>query len=102
MADINRRQFVKYGFMAAASALAVAVSVGFKKTEGFNVEKNSLPWLGMAEANAMCGAGLGCGGGGGMCGAGLGCSGGGGMCGAGLGCGGGGGMCGAGLGCSGS
>ncbi|MBR5735077.1 MAG: hypothetical protein IKX79_06030, partial [Desulfovibrionaceae bacterium] len=83
------RQFLRYGFIAAAAAIASMVPVEFKKTEGFNVEKTPLPRLGKAEAQARCGMGTTCSGGGGSCGFHImNCGGGGGKCGGGLNCGG--------------
>lgn len=118
----ERRAFLKR--LLSFIGFGTTFFFSFKKDEEFKIGKFNTPSMNTPDAYGMCGAGLGCAGGGGMCGAGLGCAGGqgdppprgrerpgpfdtspypggGGMCGAGLGCAGGGGMCGAGLGCAG-
>ena len=99
------------------SSFIVASILGFKQDEGFylgkikdsqgqvHIAKASGIKLGVPEAFAMCGNGIGCSGGNGACGNGIGCSGQGsggqGECGNGIGCSGGGGSCGNGIGCTG-
>ena len=101
MAVKTRRQFLKAATAATGFSAVLLGSVKFDVNDGIRIGKQKIS-VGVPEAHALCGAGLGCSGGGGQCGAGLGCGGGGGQCGAGLGCSGGGGQCGAGLGCGGS
>jgi hypothetical protein len=99
----SRRRALKFGLRAAAALAAFGLDVKVDKKSGFDVGvTNPGVSVGISEANATCGAGLNCPGGGGECGAGLNCPGGGGVCGAGLNCPGGGGVCGAGLNCPGS
>ena len=101
----TRRDFLKTTLkltvVAATGMAASTMDIKFNNSDGIRIGKDKTMSVGMSEANAMCGAGLNCGGGGGQCGAGLNCSGGGGQCGAGLNCSCGGGQCGAGLNCSG-
>lgn len=82
----DRRKFLKYGFIAVTTLFAATTSVKFDTNKEFTVGEMKIPKLGVAEANAMCGMGMGCGGGGGECGTGMGCGGGGGECGIGMRC----------------
>jgi hypothetical protein len=99
--DLTRRRFLKYGMATASAIVASVVVASVDKTTGFQVGRSKVN-IGMAQANATCGFGAGCAGGGGECGFGAGCAGGGGVCGFGAGCAGGGGVCGFGAGCAGS
>ncbi len=101
MENEARRKFVKYGIATLGAFIASAAVVSIDKAAGFKVGDHTLN-VGMSEANATCGAGMDCSGGGGQCGAGMNCGGGGGKCGAGMNCSGGGGQCGAGMNCAGS
>jgi hypothetical protein len=69
----ERRSFLKYLLSSVAFGLTFFFS--FKKDEGFRIGKFNTPSINTPEAYGMCGAGLGCAGGGGRCGAGLGCAG---------------------------
>ena len=58
----GRRRFLRYGFIAVATLFAVTTSVKFNNDEKFAVGKMKMPQLGVAEAHAVCGLGMGCGG----------------------------------------
>jgi hypothetical protein len=86
----DRRKFLSAGARAAGVSVAFGLGllgdIKLNSKDGIKIAKGTKVDIGVADALAVCGVGLGCGGGGGQCGMGLGCGGGGGVCGMGLGC----------------
>jgi hypothetical protein len=80
-----RRRFLKTALVTAGAAAGLFTTVRFDAADGIRVGRSSVK-VGLSEANAVCGFGAGCAGGGGQCGFGAGCAGGGGECGFGAGC----------------
>jgi hypothetical protein len=87
MAVDSRRRFLKTALVASGALAGMFASVKFNAADGIKIGESKVK-LGMAEAQAMCGAAINCSGGGGQCGAAINCSGGGGRCGAAINCGG--------------
>ncbi len=85
MTGSTRRQFLRTAAAVTGFSTGLLASVRFDPAEGVRVGGGHVS-VGMSEAQAMCGTGMGCSGGRGMCGIGHGCGGGGGMCGMGMGC----------------
>ena len=83
---MERRRLLKY--LASAGTLGAVQILSFNKGEGLKTG-HLQPHIGISEANAMCGNGVGCSGSSGsvgMCGTSANCAGGYGQCGAGLNC----------------
>ena len=72
--NIRRRKLLTAGLVAVGAAAGMLASLKINTSEGLMVGIANAR-LGIPEAHAMCGAGLGCAGGGGMSGAGLNCAG---------------------------
>lgn len=85
MTDKTRREFLRAAAAVTGFSAGLLASVRFNPADGIRVGSRHVA-VGVAQAQAMCGTGMGCSGGHGMCGIGHGCSGGGGMCGMGMGC----------------
>jgi hypothetical protein len=96
----SRRIFLKSALVSAGAVAGLFASVKFDAKDGVKIGAASVKF-GMSEAQAMCGGGVNCAGGGGECGGGVNCAGGGGRCGGGVNCAGGGGQCGGGVNCGG-
>ena len=74
MSTKSRRGFLQTALIAAGGAAGLLANVKFDATDGVKIGKTSVK-VGMSEAQAQCGMGMGCSGGGGQCGMGMGCGG---------------------------
>jgi hypothetical protein len=87
--SVDRRRFMKYGFIGIASIASALLPIKVTTGEGFIANNKVNIAVEESRAYARCGVGVNCSGGGGQCGLNPGtCGGGGGQCGALLNCGG--------------
>ena len=84
--SVDRRRFMKYGFIGIASIASALLPIKVTTGEGFIANNNVNISVEESRAYARCGIGVNCSGGGGQCGSSLHCSGGGGRCGSSLNC----------------
>jgi hypothetical protein len=70
----SRRRFLKTALASAGAAAGLFTTIKFDAADGIKVGRSSVK-VGLSEANAVCGLGMGCSGGGGQCGLGMGCGG---------------------------
>jgi len=79
MSKKTRREFLKdaakVSLIAATGISASTLDIKFDHKDNIRIGKQKTASVGMAEANATCGFGAGCAGGGGQCGFGAGCAG---------------------------